>query len=71
MCMCVCVCVCVCVFGGLSSIWVEGLCVVVWRGAGGSGFFLFFLLYLASMLFHVYTYIHLFCVCMSHVYVVQ
>ena len=47
LCVCVCMCVCVCVFGGLSffCIWVEGLCVVVWRGNGGegsgSGFFVF------------------------------
>ena len=34
--MYVCMCVCVCVFGGLS-IWVEGLCVVGWRGKGGGG----------------------------------
>ena len=27
-CVCVCMCMCVCEFGGLSSIWVEGLCVV-------------------------------------------
>ena len=52
-------CMCVCEFGGLSifCIWVEGLCVVVWRGnkwggvgggggggveGCGSGFVLFF-----------------------------
>ena len=43
-CMCMCVCLVVCL---VFCIWVDGLCVVVWRGNGGgggySGFFIFIL----------------------------
>ena len=38
LCVCMCVCVCVCVWWFVFfCIWVEGLCVVVWRGNGGGG----------------------------------
>ena len=48
--VCVCLCVCVCVCLVVFCIWVEGLCVVVWRGNKWGGW-LWILLYIASMLY--------------------
>ena len=56
-----------CVLGGVSSfcVWVEGLCVVVWREVTLGSFSSFFL---ASMLYTC-CYTHVFSCCVEEYYV--